>query len=67
MLINITKINLNPNSGGGKPIELESKEITITENGTTTVTPSTGFGGLSSVDITTDVPTPKVEANNLCL
>ena len=28
MLINITKINLNPNSGGGKPIELENKEIT---------------------------------------
>ena len=63
MLINITKINLNPNVGGGKPIELENKEITITENGTTTVVPSDGFGGLSSVDITTDVPTPKVEAN----
>ena len=61
MLINITKINLNPNVGGGKPIELESKEITITENGTTTVVPSEGFGGLSSVDIDVYIANPAEE------
>ena len=61
MLINITKINLNPNVGGGKPIELENKEITITENGTTTVVPSDGFGGMSSVDIDVYIANPAEE------
>ena len=64
MLINITKINLNPNSGGSvKPVELETKEVTITENGNTTVTPSTGYDGMGKVTVTTDVPTPKIETN----
>ena len=35
--------------------KLESKEITITENTTTTITPTSGKDGLSSVEITTNV------------
>ena len=34
---------------------LQSKSVTITENGTTTVAPDTGYDGLNSVSITTDV------------
>lgn len=40
--------------------DLQSKSVTITENGSQTVTPSTGKDGLSSVAITVNVPT---EAN----
>ena len=35
--------------------DLESKSITITENTTTTITPTTGKDGLSSVQVTTNV------------
>lgn len=34
---------------------LQNKSVTITENGTTTVAPDTGYDGLSNVDITVDV------------
>lgn len=34
---------------------LQSKSITITENGTTSITPDTGYDGLSDVSVTTDV------------
>lgn len=41
-------VNVQPN--------LESKSITITENKTTTITPDSGYDGLSSVEVITDVP-----------
>ena len=57
MEINITKINLNPNAGGGgKPIELQEKSITITENGTREITPDADFGGMSMVKVTVSSP-----------
>ena len=34
------------------PISLESKDITINQNGTTTITPSQNYDGLSDVDVT---------------
>ena len=37
--------------------DLESKSITITENTTTTITPTQGKDGMSSVEVTTNVPT----------
>ncbi len=39
----------------GTQTNLQSKSVTITENGTTTVAPDTGYDGLNSVSITTDV------------
>ena len=36
--------------------DMQSKSITITENGSRTITPDTGYDGLSSVSITTSVP-----------
>lgn len=42
-------VNVAPN--------LEQKTVTITENGTTDITPTTGKDGMSKVTVTTNVPT----------
>ena len=40
-------------SGGAN---LQTKSVTITENGTTSITPDTGYDGLDEVEVITDVP-----------
>ena len=46
-------VNVEPN--------LEQKTVTITENGTTEVTPTSGKDGMSKVTVTTNVPTSPIE------
>lgn len=39
-------------------VSLQSKDVTITENGTTTIEPDSGYDGLSDVDVTVNVSGP---------
>ena len=47
---------LGKKAGGGGTANLQSKEVTITQNGETTIQADEGYDGLSSVSITTNVP-----------
>ena len=53
--MDVTSYLLGKNAGGGSTPNLQNKEITITQNTTTTVTPDAGYDGLSSVEVTTNV------------
>lgn len=45
----------NSGSGGGGSVNLQNKEITITENTTTNVVADNGYDGLGSVNIITNI------------
>lgn len=47
---------LQGEDSGGGTMNLQEKSITISENGTTNIEPDIGYDGLSSVNITTDIP-----------
>ena len=47
--------------GGGGAVLENNKEVTITENGTTIVTPSAGKDGMKKVTATINVETPKAD------
>lgn len=55
-------IALENSSGGSSANIQESKSVTITSNGTTTVTPDTGYDALGQVDVTVDVASGGVGA-----
>ena len=56
MIINNIGINFAGGGGGGKSAVLETKDYTITSNGTTSIQPSEGVDGISGGTITVDVP-----------
>lgn len=49
---------LGKQAGGGTPSVLEEKNVTVTTNGETTITPSSGYNGISKVNLTTNVSQP---------
>lgn len=53
----IIPVGISPNysGAGNSDIKLQTKEVTITENGSKTVVPDENFDGFTKVDITTDV------------
>ena len=40
----------------GKTVNLQTKSVTYTANGTATITPDDGYDGLNSVDVTVAIP-----------
>ncbi len=61
--MDVTSYLLGKQAGGGSTPTLQSKEVTITENGTTNVTADAGYDGLSNVGITTNVQ-PNLESKS---
>lgn len=55
MALDIISYEIGKNSGGGSSINNQNKNVTITENGTTTLTADAGYTGLGTVGITTNV------------
>lgn len=53
--MDVTSYLFGKKSGGGGTPSLQSKSLTITENGTTNVTADEGYDGLSGVNITADI------------
>ncbi len=53
--MDVTSYLLGKQSGGGSEINNQNKNVTITENGTTTVSADAGYTGLGTVGITTNV------------
>lgn len=53
MALDTTSFLLGKKKGGSGPTPTyQSKDVSITENGTTTITPDTGYDALSDVDVT---------------
>lgn len=59
MDIDVTSFLLGKSQGGGGSPTLQTKNVTITSNTETTVTPDEGYDGLEEVTITTNVQAPK--------
>ena len=47
--------------------KLQEKDVTITQNGTSQVTPDTGYEGISKVNINTNVPSTPTEEKTVAL
>lgn len=56
--MDILSYTLGKKAGGGSTPVLQDKEVTITQNGESTVTKDSGYDGLNTVSITTNVPQP---------
>ncbi len=52
---------------GKKAAKLQSKSVTYTSNGTATVTPDSGYDGLSKVDVTVNVNSGGSELYNFTI
>ena len=62
----VIPVGISPNyaGAGNSDIKLQTKEVTITENGSTTVVPDENFDGFTKVNITTNV-NPALEDKNV--
>ena len=66
--MDIISYTLGKKAGGGQPqpANLQEKEVSITQNGESTVRPDTGYDGLSKVDITANVQ-PDLESKSVTI
>lgn len=64
--MDITSYLLGKNAGGGGGSNLQTKSVTVTENGTSTINPDEGYDGLTKVNLTTNV-TPNNQAKTITI
>ena len=57
---------LGKEAGGGSPTSLQEKSVTINSNGESSVTPDSGYDGLSKVNLTTNVQ-PDLESKSITI
>lgn len=51
-------VEIDTNISGSSPPNLQTKSLTVSQNGIQTISPDSGYDGLLSVNLTTDVPDP---------
>lgn len=64
--MDITSYLLGKKTGGGGTHNLQNKDVTITENGTTNISADAGYDGLQNVELTTNVQ-PDLEIKNVSI
>lgn len=64
--MDVTSYLLGKKKGGGTPVNLQTKSVTITQNGTSSVEPDEGYNGLTKVNLTTNVQ-PDLESKSVTI
>lgn len=64
--MDIISYKLGKKAGGGSSVNNQNKDVTITENGSTTVSADEGYTGLGTVGITTNVQ-PDLESKSVTI
>ena len=62
----LTSYLLGKKAGGGSGSNLQTKSLTVTENGSTTITPDENYDGMSKVNLTTNVQ-PNLESKSITI
>jgi len=64
--MDLTSYVIGKKAGGGTPTILEEKDVTVTTNGESEITPSTGYNGIRKVNLTTSVQ-PNLESKSITI
>ncbi len=64
--MDVTSYLLGKKSGGGGSSNLQTKSVSVTSNGTSTINPDEGYDGLTKVNLTTNVQ-PNLESKSITI
>lgn len=64
--MDVTSYLLGKKKGGGGGSNLQTKSVSVTSNGSTTINPDTGYDGMTKVNLTTNVQ-PNLETKSITI